>query len=188
MDYPFNALGLSHKYMAENVTSGAFLIDATAGRGRDTLFLSRLAGKDGKVLAFDIQKEAIDSAEKYLAENGAQNVNLIHDCHSNLDQYATVESADGIMFNFGWLPGGDHTCFSKLATSLSAIEKGLSLLKIGGVMTLCLYCGKENGYEEKEGVLKMLRSLDQKKYSVLVCDFVNRKGDPPVCCMVLKEA
>lgn len=188
MNYPFNALGLSHKYMAENVRSGAFLIDATAGRGRDTLLLSKLTGENGKVLAFDIQEHAIESTKELLHQNNATNVTLICDCHSKMDQYADENSVDGIMFNFGWLPGGDHTRFSTAVTSLSAIEKGLKLLKVGGIMTLCLYCGKENGYEEKNEILKAISMLDQKKYSVLVCDFVNRKGDPPVCCMILKEA
>jgi len=188
MDYPFNALGLSHKFMEEKINKGDFLIDATAGRGRDTLFLSGLAGDTGKVLAFDIQKDAIESTMKLLGQNNVTNVTLIHECHSMMDQYAEAESVDGIMFNFGWLPGGDHTQFSTASTSLLAIEKGLQLLKIGGVMTLCLYCGKENGYEEKDEILKAISSLDQKKYSVLVCDFVNRKGDPPICCMILKES
>ena len=35
-------------------------IDATMGKGNDTLLLARLAGEQGQVLAFDIQKEALD--------------------------------------------------------------------------------------------------------------------------------
>ena len=53
-----NALGLSHKFISEHVKSGDVCIDATAGRGRDTLFLCELVGEEGKVFAFDIQEEA----------------------------------------------------------------------------------------------------------------------------------
>lgn len=187
MNFSFNALGLSHKYIFEHVKEGAFCIDATAGRGRDTLFLSRLCGISGKVLAFDIQEEAIQSTKELLEKENVQNAELIHDCHSKMDLYAKKESVDAIMFNFGWLPGGDHTKFSNGKTSSSAIEKGLDLLKKGGVMTLCIYSGKESGYEEKETLLSFLKTLDQNRYSVLLCDFTNRKNDPPIAVLIQKE-
>lgn len=187
MDFSFNALGLSHKFIFEHIEEGAFCIDATAGRGRDTLFLCRLSGKKGKVLAFDIQKEAIDSTRELLEKEGIDYAELIHDCHSKMDLYAEKESVDAIMFNFGWLPGGDHHKFSNGKTSSLAIEKGLELLKKGGVMTLCIYSGKESGYEEKETLLAFLKTLDQNRYSVLLCDFTNRKNDPPIAVLIQKD-
>ncbi len=187
MDFSFNALGLSHKYISENVKEGSFCIDGTAGRGRDTLFLSNLVGESGKVLAFDIQKDAIESTKALLQKEKRENVTLIHDCHSKMDRYAKDNSADAIMFNFGWLPGGDHNIFSTGETSVSAIKKGLDILKPGGVMTLCIYCGKETGFEEKETLLCFLSALDQKKYSVLLNDFINRGGNPPIAVFILKE-
>ena len=54
-EYPLNALGLSHQFMAAHISEGAFCIDATAGKGRDTLFLCGLVGESGRVLAMDIQ-------------------------------------------------------------------------------------------------------------------------------------
>ena len=46
--FPLNALGLSHQFMAAHVREGAVCIDATAGKGRDTLFLCRLVGDSGR--------------------------------------------------------------------------------------------------------------------------------------------
>ena len=63
-----NTLGIAHKIIAEHVQPGDFCIDATAGRGHDTAFLCELVGKEGKVLAFDIQQAAVDSTRALLAE------------------------------------------------------------------------------------------------------------------------
>ena len=43
------------------------------------------------------------------------------------------------MFNFCYLPGADHKIETKAQTSIAAIKAGLSILRKGGIMTLCLY-------------------------------------------------
>ncbi|MDR2932741.1 MAG: class I SAM-dependent methyltransferase, partial [Oscillospiraceae bacterium] len=104
-----NALSLAHDFITAHVKPGSFCIDATAGRGRDTAFLCRLAGPNGMVYAFDIQKEALDSTRTLLENEGLSScARLIHDSHANMAVYARPESADCIVFNLGWLPGGDH--------------------------------------------------------------------------------
>ena len=55
-----NTLGLVHEFLRRHVKEGDFCIDATAGRGRDTALLCRLTGERGTVLAFDIQREAVE--------------------------------------------------------------------------------------------------------------------------------
>ena len=49
----FNALSLSHRFLAEHVRPGDLCIDATAGRGYDTAYLAGLTGETGRVLAFE---------------------------------------------------------------------------------------------------------------------------------------
>ena len=61
MSRPFGALQVAHQFIESHVRPGAFCIDATAGRGNDTVFLASLVGETGKVLAFDIQPEAVES-------------------------------------------------------------------------------------------------------------------------------
>ncbi|MBE6712484.1 MAG: methyltransferase domain-containing protein [Ruminococcaceae bacterium] len=187
MDFQKNALGLSHKFISEHVHSGDTCVDATAGRGRDTLFLCELVGEKGSVFAFDIQEEAIRSTNELLEAN-KKKATLVLDCHSKMDLYLEKESVDAFMFNFGWLPGGDHTKFSHGDTSCIAIEKALDLLKPGGVISLCIYCGKETGFEEKETLLTFLKTLDQKRYSVLLTDYINRAGNPPIAVFITKDA
>lgn len=188
MEFSYNALGLSHKYVAEHLSGGEICIDATAGRGRDTLFLAKLVGESGKVHAFDVQKDAVESTKKLLEENEIKNTEVHLLCHSKMASFAEEATVSAIMFNFGWLPGGDHTKFSHSDTSCLAIAEGLRLLKMGGIMTLCLYYGKETGFEEKDTVLGFVRGLDQKKYSVLLHDFINRKNDPPILVVITKDA
>ncbi|MCQ2602947.1 MAG: class I SAM-dependent methyltransferase [Clostridia bacterium] len=67
------ALDLVHETITKYVKDGDTCIDATAGRGYDTAFLCDLVGKDGKVIAFDIQESAIESTQKLLEEKGHKN-------------------------------------------------------------------------------------------------------------------
>ena len=67
-----NTLGLVHTVLRQTVRPGAVCIDATAGKGRDTALLCRLAGETGRVLAFDIQPEAVKQTKALLAQEGLQ--------------------------------------------------------------------------------------------------------------------
>ena len=51
----------AHRELAALVREGDLVVDATAGNGHDTAFLAARVGEQGKVLAFDIQAEAIAS-------------------------------------------------------------------------------------------------------------------------------
>lgn len=181
-----NTLSMVHDFLKQTVRSGAFCIDATAGKGRDTALLCRLAGPEGRVLAFDIQQEAVEQTRALLEQEGLS-AEVILDSHANMEQYAPAESADCVVFNFGRLPGGDPNIVTKATSSLQAIDAGLRLLKTGGVMAIALYYGKENGYEERDAVLEHLKLLDDRKYSVLTCQWSNRRNDPPMPIFVWKE-
>ena len=99
-----NATELVHSILNGRIGAGAFCIDATAGRGRDTAYLCELVGPCGRVIAFDIQQEAVDSTNALLAARGLRaEVHL--DSHSNMANYAEPETVDCIVFNLGWLPG-----------------------------------------------------------------------------------
>ena len=188
-DFPLNALGLSHQFMAAHVREGAFCIDATAGKGRDTLFLCRLVGDSGRVLAVDIQADAVAQTTALLtAEGVSRRALVVQDCHSRLADYAEPNTVDGIMFNFGWLPGGDHNTFSHADTSVAAVKAALHLLKVGGVMTLCLYYGRQNGTAERDAILDFLPTIDNRRYTVIRGDFANRTGDVPIPVFIIREA
>ena len=124
-----NTLGVAHKIIEEKVKKGDFCIDATAGRGHDTVFLAELVGEEGRVIAFDIQQDAVDSTRALLQEKGYQDrVEVFLDSHSNMDQYAEENTVDCITFNFGYLPGGDHNIFTTPALfSVQSVLQNVNL-------------------------------------------------------------
>ena len=181
-----NTLGLVHEFLRQHVKPGAVCIDATAGRGRDTALLCRLAGESGRVLAFDIQQDAIDQTCALLAQEGLR-AEVQLDSHANMARYVQPESVDCVVFNSGRLPGGEPHIVTVAESSLQAIDAGLQLLKPHGVMAIALYYGKENGYEERDAVLEHLKTIDPRTYSVLCCQWSNRTGEPPMPIFIWKE-
>ncbi len=182
----YGAVTLAHDFIKKYVKEGDFCIDATAGRGNDTLFLAKLVGESGKVLSFDIQPEAIESTKALLSDNGIENAQVIHDSHVNMDAYAKDGSVDCIVFNFGWLPGADHSVSTKPDTSIEAVKKGLELLRDKGIMSLCIYYGRESGFEERDALLEFVENMDSKKYTAVVSRFVNRPNCPPIFVAIRK--
>ena len=112
---------------------------------------------------------------------------VILDSHANMFNYAEPESIDGIVFNFGWLPGGSHDIFTRKDSSIAAIEQSLSLLKPGGFMSLCVYYGRNNGYEERDAILDYIKTIDNRMFTVLRIDFPNRHNDPPFPIFIRKD-
>lgn len=182
-----NTLSLVHQKLEQFIRSGDFVIDATAGNGKDTVFLCGLVGNEGKVLAFDIQQQAVDNTKKRLEETGWQNVGMVVlDSHANMAQYAQLGTVDCIVFNLGWLPGGDHTIFTHANSTIAAIEAGLELLRDGGLMCVSIYYGGASGYEERDALLQYVKTIDPDRYTVLVTQFANRAGDPPIPVLIWK--
>lgn len=184
----FSALNIIHRVISEKVQPGDICIDATAGRGNDTLFLAKLVGETGHVTAFDIQQDAVDSTRELLAGNGmSDRADVLLKSHSEMDEVAEENTVSCITFNFGWLPKGDHNVFTNKSTSIPAIEKGLKLLKSGGVMTLIIYYGRETGFEERDALLEYLPTIDSSRFTVIEMPFVNRPNCPPIPILILKD-
>lgn len=176
-----------HHFIREHVKEGDCCIDATAGNGNDTQLLCELVGECGKVFAFDIQEKAIENTinrlEKFDLLGRAE---VIKDSHTNMGQYVEEENVNCIVFNFGYLPGGDHTLATKKDTSIEAIYAGLNLLKKGGMMSLCIYSGGDSGFEERDAILDELKKLDSKRYLVIMSSYYNRPNHPPIPVLIMK--
>ena len=183
----FSALDIVRPFIESNVGEGDLCIDATAGRGNDTLLLCRLVGEKGRVIAFDIQQAAIDSTRTLLEANGVLDRAELHcEGHESMSKYAQEGTVSCITFNFGWLPGGDHTINTRAETSIAAIEQGLRLLRDDGVMSLCIYYGRDTGFAERDALLDYFETIDNTKYTVIVSRFVNRGGCPPIPVFIMK--
>ncbi len=182
-----NALGLSHEYIKSAVQSGDTVVDATCGNGHDTLFLSNLVGAKGKVYGFDIQAEAIRNTRALFMRSASfQNTALISCGHEMMEQYVPAGIA-AAMFNFGYLPGGDHQKATKKETSVRGVGAAAKLLRPGGLITLCIYSGGDTGFEEKEALLAFCKTLDPKQFGVLAHEFINQKNHPPMLICIEKK-
>ena len=175
------------QFVRTQVQPGDLCIDATAGNGNDTALLCQLTGSTGQVLAFDIQEKALSSARRRLDALGlSDNCRLILDSHEFMENYAAPESVSCITFNLGYLPGSDHKTSTHAASTLRALASGLSLLKPGGLMTVCIYSGRDTGFEERDAVLSFVRTLDSRKYLVIQSEYVNRPNLPPIPVLIIR--
>ena len=107
--------------------------------------------------------------------------------HAKLGQLVQPGKVDCVLFNFGWLPGAEHTVHSTAQGSLSALRAALDALRPGGVLAAVLYSGKVIGDAEKQAALAFFRSLPLTKYTVLVCEFANWADTAPLPCFVIKK-
>ena len=156
------ATEMSHLLLALAVKEGDTVVDATAGKGRDTCFLAALVRQSGHVWAFDVQKMACLATQSALIAQGLEEqASVICDDHANLANYDTGELAAAI-FNLGWLPDGDHNIVSCAGSTVKALEAILSRLRVGGVIIVVAYNGHEAGAEE----LAVLREW----YTALSCN------------------
>ncbi len=163
-------------------------MDATAGKGKDTALLAELVGDTGKVIAMDIQSAAMEATRMLLDKKGlTHRVRLVQDSHANLMQYAEEGSVDCIVFNLGYLPGGDHTIATHAESTIQALEQSLRLLKPYGMVALAIYHGGDTGFEERDAVLEWLKGVDHKQYTVMVTDFYNRPNHPPLAVCIIRE-
>lgn len=188
MKNPYQITEFCHHFLKDYIKENDCCVDATAGNGNDTEFLCSMTGNGGKVYAFDIQEEALDHTRQRLEKAGYLDCAvLIRDGHERMKEYVT-ESVTAIVFNFGYLPGGDHRIATRPDTSVPAVKCGLELLKPGGVMSLCIYSGGDTGYEERDALLAYVRNLDPKKWLVIVNSYYNRKNDPPIPVFIIRLA
>jgi len=173
------------KYLLRNcIKEGDVVIDATCGNGNDTLFLSRIVGDEGKVYAFDVQKEAIVATNARLKDSGIENVELILDGHEQVLNYIS-QAISAVIFNLGYLPGSDKTVTTKGDTTWKAVIDMLSLLKIGGIIILVIYHGHSEGKVERDEIEAKIETLDPSTTEVLRYEFLN-KNDAPYVIVIEK--
>lgn len=182
-----NSLAISHEIIKKVVKQGDTVVDATMGNGNDTLLLAGLVGDEGMVYSFDIQESALESTRKRLESAGiGEYVKLVLDGHQNVDKYVPT-GIKAVMFNLGYLPKGDHSIGTKADSTIEALNKSMELLMVGGIIMMVIYYGGDSGFEEKDAVLEYIKTIDCRKYTVLVSDFVNQINCPPIAVCIEKS-
>lgn len=150
----------AHEAVRAVLRPGEVAIDATAGNGHDTRFLADCVGSAGLVFAFDIQSHArVRTAESV---HDCSHVTILDRDHAEMRDALSAElhgRVGAVMFNLGYLPGGDKTIITRTPSTLRAITAATELLRPGGVLTVVAYPGHKGGAEEAGAVAALLGSL-----------------------------
>lgn len=170
---------LAREQIARVLQKGETAVDATAGKGRDTLFLAELVGPEGHVHAFDIQPAALRQTASLLGQNElSSRVTLIPAGHETMAAHVGGPVA-AVMFNLGYLPGGDRRIVTTPERTRCGLEAALGLLRRGGLITVVLYPGHPGGEAERGVLLDLCRNLDSGTFGVVRVELLNRGGPPP---------
>lgn len=170
-------LALEKLLILPHVHVGGTVVDFTMGNGHDTLWLSETVGPRGKVYAFDIQQNALDSTKKLLSENRSENCTLILDSHSNVKDHVKEPICAGL-FNLGFLPGGDKSITTMTETSLKAIRDGIDLLEDDGGLLVAVYPGHAEGTREGDAIEEMLKEYDRRNVCCSKFKIINSPTSP----------
>ncbi len=181
----------SARYLARDVLSRALqegdrAVDATMGNGHDTLFLCEKVGPSGCVYAFDVQAAAVDATRKRLKENGMEERSRLFLAGHETMANHVPEKVRAVVFNLGWLPGGDHQVTTLWETTRRAVNQALDLLLPGGVLVICAYPGHPEGDRERGELTAFLSGLDNRVYNVLRQHFLNAGPGAPECFVIQK--
>lgn len=195
------------------VTEGDTVVDGTMGNGHDTAALAGLVGPEGRVLAFDVQEQALRNTTEFLREEEVRlglktgalqsRVRLICDSNANLRSYidgpksalwadgaALVEAApqpSAVVFNLGYLPGGDKSVTTTADETLRAVTEALDAVKPGGLVAAVMYSGHQQGSAEKEALLAWAKELPSKEYHAAYVAMWNQKKNPPELLLITKK-
>ncbi len=154
----------AHTHIRNVLKPGDSAVDATAGNGHDTLFLAECIQPGGRLWALDIQAAAIEASRQRLATGGRlEGVTLMRANHAEL--FSLIPAAFHgkirvIVFNLGYLPGGNKACITLPHSTLSGLSASLSLLAPGGLLSVMVYPGHKGGAAEAQVILDWLTTLD----------------------------
>ena len=169
------------------IDKGDTAVDATCGAGQDTAMLAEAVGKDGRVYAFDIQEEAVRRTEERLRVHGLSNVRVLKESFASMNAYVPEGSASAVVFNLGYLPGGDHGITTTAGETPGGLACALAALRPGGILTVVMYDGHDEGREEKQRVMKWAEALDPKLYHAVYVNMLNQRNHPPEILWVTKK-
>lgn len=147
-------LSLAHSLWKGILSRGDLAIDATAGNGHDSLVLATLGAT---LYTLDIQEKALQATKERLAP--------YEDVHYFLQSHASFpplpKEPKLIIYNLGYLPGGDKALTTKLTSTLESLTLATRLLAPGGMITLMCYSGHPEGAKEEEALLTFSFALQE---------------------------
>ena len=177
---------LAHLMLRQFVHPGNTVVDATCGNGNDTLLLAELVGATGRVWAFDIQATAIGHTARKLVDAGwAERAELVHGGHEAMAERVS-DGVGAVVFNLGYLPGGDRTVITRPESTLAAIEQSAALLKPGGILAVTAYPGHDGGDGECAAVDAWAAGCDPRAFHAWRMGQANVPATAPYLILIQK--
>lgn len=178
------AVALAHHFLRTVVRAGDRVVDATCGNGNDTLMLARLVGAGGRVWGFDLQEDAITATAALLVAHGCRaQVELTAAGHEQLLHFVR-EPVTAVVFNLGFLPGGDREIITRAETTVASLKQAVSLLVPGGMVTVAVYPGHPGGDEESVAVEQWVSGLPPETFNAWRSRQLNRSDSAPYLLLV----
>lgn len=143
-----------HEYLNSHVHKSDIVIDATVGNGQDTILLARLAKH---VIGYDIQAKAIEITRQKLNELKIDNVTLHHQSFEHIED---VSNYSGVIFNLGYLPGGDKSITTQPDVTLKTIQNIIKQMDGTDFILVTAYPGHEAGLLEANLLMDLIQTLD----------------------------
>lgn len=170
---------------------GDAVIDATVGNGYDTQFLAEQVGPSGVVHGFDIQSSALAATATRLLAAGLNNVQLWNRDHADMLSVVPAELYGGVaavMFNLGYLPGGDKKITTRETSTRAAIDQAAVLLRPGGVISILVYTGHDQGAAEAQAVASLVDQLLTSEYQTEIVESAPGRHSGPRLFVVRKSS
>ena len=80
---------IAQEFIGEHIGNGSIATDLTCGNGKDSAFLGRKIGINGKLYSFDIQENAIEETKNLLLLEDCILAHVILRCHAKFRGYST---------------------------------------------------------------------------------------------------
>ncbi|CRX38042.1 tRNA (mnm(5)s(2)U34)-methyltransferase [Estrella lausannensis] len=176
------ACDLAHSLWKPLIKEGDTLIDATMGNGHDTLFLAKLllGFSQGTLHSFDIQEKAVEKTKLLLESTLPSHEGRVHlhlESHDNMECHVK-DPVKLIVYNLGYLPGGDKTITTEVDSTLKSIDMGMRMLDKGGVLSITCYPGHEEGLREEQALSQLFQKWPPDHVSVSHFRLLNRRKAP----------
>lgn len=166
---------LAHTFWKQLVHMDDTVVDATCGNGYDSHVLAKLGV--GKLFCFDIQERAIVITKTRL-EGYLERVTFVHGSHSTLKEALQGLQPKLIVYNLGYLPGGDKSLTTELASTIESLHSAIECIAPGGAISITCYPGHKEGKIEEAAVVRFCQDLAPKEWTVSSHSWLNRSNHP----------
>lgn len=185
-------LNSAHDLIRNRLKPGDNAIDATVGNGHDTLFLVEQITPSGHVYGFDIQQAAIAATWEKCRQSPLSLSNCLHliqASHADIKENIPVQlhgKINAVMFNLGYLPGGDKNIITRTDSTLTALTAASQILAVHGLITLLAYPGHLGGDTETNQVTRWCAQLDSQHFAVDTLYSTEHKDSAPRLFVIRK--